>query len=83
MTNAEAINSMNNLNELISITESEHESVRMAIYALEKQIPKRVNYFLEDHTFETTCCGIDVTNEDYKYCPECGQLLGEVVEVEE
>lgn len=83
MTNAEAINSMNNLNELISITESEHESVRMAICALEKQIPKRVNHFLEEDTFETTCCGIDVTNEDYKYCPECGQLLGEVVEIEE
>lgn len=35
MTIGKAIASMNNLNELISITESEHESVRMAIEALE------------------------------------------------
>ena len=29
------------------------------------------------------CCGTDVTNEDCKYCPECGQLLGEVEEIGE
>ena len=40
-------------------------------------------HFTDDDTFETSCCGIDVTNEDYKYCPECGQLLGEVEEVRE
>lgn len=58
------------------------EIQKMAVVALEKQIPKKVYHFLEDDTFETTCCGIDVTNKDYKYCPECGCLLGEVEEVE-
>lgn len=82
MTIGKVINSMYNLNELISVTESEHESVRIAIQALEKQIPRRVNHFLEDDTFETTCCGTDVTNKYYNYCPECGQRLGEVQEIE-
>lgn len=49
--------------------------------SLEKQIPKKVIHFLEDDTFETTCCGADITNEDYEFCPYCGQLLGEVEEV--
>lgn len=49
--------------------------------ALEKQIPKEIYHF-DDNTFETSCCGIDVTNEDFKYCPECGQLLGGVEEIE-
>ena len=35
MTNEEAIKSMRNLDDVISITESEHESVKTAIYALE------------------------------------------------
>lgn len=50
--------------------------------AREKQIPKKIYHFVDDNTFETSCCGIDVTNEDFKYCPECGQLLGEVEEIE-
>ncbi len=53
-----------------------------AIEALEKQISKKVYHFLDDDTFETTCCGIDVTNKDYNYCPNCGCKLGEVEEVE-
>lgn len=59
------------------------EAKKMAIQALERQIPKKVYHFTDDDTFETSCCGTDVTNKDYKYCPECGQLLGEVEEVEE
>ena len=54
----------------------------MAIKALEKQIPKEIYHF-DDNTLETSCCGIDVTNEDFKYCPECGQLLGGVEEIED
>ena len=53
----------------------------LAIQALEKQIPKKVYHFTDDDTFETSCCGTDVTNKDYRYCPECGQLLGGVEEV--
>ena len=78
-----AIKSMRNLDDVISITASEHESVRMAISALEKQIPKKVYHFLEDDTFETTCCGYDVTNQGFNYCPNCGQSLGKIEEVEE
>ena len=61
----------------------EKQALTMAIQALEKQIPKNVYHFTDEDTFETSCCGTDVTNEDYKYCPECGQLLGEVEEVRE
>lgn len=53
----------------------------MAIRALEKQVPKKVYHFIDDDTFETFCCGTDVTNKDFKYCPNCGQKLGEVEEV--
>ena len=43
----------------------------------------KVYHFIDDDTFETTCCGTDVTNKDFKYCPNCGQKLGEVEEVGE
>lgn len=49
--------------------------------AIDKQIPKKVYHFIDDDTFETSCCGTNVTNKDYKYCPECGQFLGEIEEV--
>lgn len=58
------------------------KSLEIAIKALEKQIAKEVYHFIDDNTLETSCCGIDVTNEDFKYCPECGQLLGGVEEIE-
>ena len=41
MNEIEVIKSMRNLDDVISITETEHESVKMAISALEKQIPKK------------------------------------------
>lgn len=53
------------------------------VEALKKQVPNKVYHFKDDDTFETTCCGIDVTNEDYNWCPNCGQLLGEVEEIED
>lgn len=58
-----------------------YEAMELAVEALEKQVPKKVYHFIDDDTFETSCCGTDVTNEDCKYCPECGQLLGEVEEI--
>ena len=60
-----------------------YEAMELAVKALEKQIPKTIYNFVDDDTFETSCCGIDITDEDYRYCPECGQLLGEIEEVEE
>lgn len=80
MTVQEVLESWNG--SAIPKDELEREAHKIVKNALNKQIPKRVNHFLEDDTFETTCCGIDVTNEDYKYCPECGQLLGEVEEID-
>lgn len=67
----------------IELAEIYRNHNKAAIQALKKQIPKEVNYFIDDDTFETTCCGTDVTNTDYTYCPNCGCLLGEVVEVKE
>ncbi|MDF2510448.1 MAG: hypothetical protein K0S04_314 [Herbinix sp.] len=59
------------------------ECLRKAIYAINKQVPKKVYHFLDADNFETTCCGIDITNTDYNFCPNCGCELGEVEEVEE
>lgn len=77
-------------NEAIKILKDEHsygyelnKACLIAIKALEKQVPKKVYHFIDDDTFETTCCGTDVTNEDFKYCPNCGSLLGEVEELKE
>lgn len=44
--------------------------------------PQKVLHFLEDDTFETTCCGTDITNQVYNFCPICGCELGEIEEVE-
>ena len=60
----------------------QRKQMPIVISALEKQIPKKVYHFLEDDTFETTCCGYDVTNQDFNYCPNCGQSLGKIEEVE-
>lgn len=85
----EAIKIMHEIKELPYLGERlmdwkyHNEAVDIAISSIEKQVPKKVIHYLKDDKFETTCCGIDVTNEDYKYCPECGQLLGEVEEVNE
>lgn len=87
MTENEAIKKLNMLDEALNFQRYDADecscALQMAIQALEKQIPKKVYHFTEDDTFETSCCGIDVSNEDFKYCPECGQLLGEVEEVRE
>ena len=91
MTEQEAIKNFQGENKILSqyaetkfqkeVFAKKIERNNMAIKALEKQIPKEIYHF-DDNTFETSCCGIDVTNEDFKYCPECGQLLGGVEEIE-
>ena len=55
----------------------------LAIKALNRELAKKVYHFLDDDTFITTCCGTEVTNTDYSFCPNCGCELGEVEEVEE
>lgn len=70
---------------LIKSPQRQYKQIRYAIdtavRSIEKQIPKKVYYFVGDDSFEGTCCGIDLTNKDYKYCPQCGNMLGEVEEV--
>ena len=68
------------INKIATINCDDEE--RKEIYlACRKQIPKTVYNFVDYDEFETTCCGINISNQDYKYCPECGCLLGEVEEV--
>jgi len=40
-------------------------------------------YHTENDDFITHCCGTDITNTDYKYCPDCGSKLGEIIEISE
>ena len=75
MENQEAIKSMHNLDELISITESEHESVRMAIVALEKQIPKKPIGSMNVIGVYCPGCKKVWVNSNYDYCHRCGQAI--------
>ena len=69
------IKSMRNLDELISITESEHESVRMAISALEKQIPKKIiPKVFEDGYIGCPSCKNKLFDNQL-FCDRCGQRL--------
>lgn len=65
----EAIKSMHNLNMVLSITDSERESVNMAIEALEKQIPQKP--VIKDDAYE------NYTSEPIQayVCPSCGEVL--------
>lgn len=72
----EAIKSMYNLNMVLSITDSERESVNMAIAALEKQIPKK-----PEKKKELVFCDLDngrheSGKKDVFYCPTCGESVG-------
>lgn len=51
------------------------------VEVLKKQIPMTVYHFKDYDTFETSCCGFDVTNQEYNFCPNCGQQLGNVEEI--
>jgi len=39
-------------------------------------------YHTEKDDFITQCCDTDITNTDYKYCPDCGSKLGEIIEIQ-
>lgn len=66
------------------------DALKLAIEALEKQIPKKTHYPDENGFYECGACrGIaimqeDTTTEDNHYCPYCGNRLDWVSdEVEE
>lgn len=50
----------------------------ITIAALEKQVPVKVDHNTDYDFFTCSNCGIDITNTDYKYCPECGRQFGEI-----
>lgn len=73
MTEQEAIKSMNNIIEYWTYRPSEVEAAKLAISALEKQIPKKV-------TYEGFCPNCNTQYPLYppslnKYCGNCGQKL--------
>ena len=77
----EAIKSMRNLDDVISITASEHESVKQAIAALEKQIAKKpITLLIGDGLSEIVLCNACeyvVGHWEVKpnYCPDCGTKI--------
>ena len=68
------------------VTDVNAPDLKMAIKALEKQIPKKPTYegdgYAPDGMFiwgewMCPCCGrrYEVDYDDYDYCPDCGQKL--------
>ena len=61
------------------------EFLKIAIEALEKQVPKEPNYEGDGYSdgklvYDTWICPncgkyYEVDYDDYKYCPECGQAI--------
>ena len=87
MTREEAIRTLCNT-AFVGVKGNEYkvaEAVRLAVEAIEKQIPKTPNYEGDGYwdgelvydTWICPNCGKDyeVDYEDYKYCPECGQAI--------
>lgn len=77
MTNQEAINVLEKYAKLPK-SETVIAAYQMALSALEKQIPKKVNISLKGTTgWNTKChcpnCHSFISNG--KYCSECGQAL--------
>ena len=76
---------METLKFLLSIERHHKEPLRMAIEALEKQVPKEPDYEGDGYwdgelvydTWICPNCGKDyeVGYDNYKYCPECGQAI--------
>ena len=74
MTNEEAIE---NLKYLISddCTDTQHDfvkEIKIAIEALEKQIPKKP--YWEYGVWHCKSCGLYIFSDEY-FCPDCGQAI--------
>ena len=74
MTNEEAIE---NLKYLISddCTDTQHDfvkEIKIAIEALEKQIPKKP--YWENGVWHCKSCGLYIFSDEY-FCPVCGQAI--------
>lgn len=87
MTNERAIEILNpEHREHYKSIEAVNEACRMAISALEKQIPKKPDYEGDGYDengeliYDTWICPhcnheYEVEYEDYAFCPNCGQAL--------
>ena len=90
MTNEEAIKVLNTIDNCLKGNgyDWEHEGIKTAIQALEKQIPKKPMFRHYGPYIKITCpagCRVQVTPRD-KYCSECGQRIdwgGQSIESEE
>lgn len=87
MTNEEAIKSLQNIIEYWTCKPSEVEAAKLAIQALEKQMPKKLDYEADGYgangelLYDTAYCPncnrlFEVYyDNDKEFCPNCGQAL--------
>lgn len=87
MTNKEVKNNfVQNLAENAYINMCSAEEMKIAIEALEKQIPKKPDLIGDGYddngnlvydTWTCPCCETqyELDYDDYKFCPECGQKI--------
>lgn len=87
MTTQEVKNNfVQNLAENAYITMCSAEEMKVAIEALEKQIPKKPDLLGDGYddsgnlvydTWTCPCCETqyELYYDDYKFCPECGQAI--------
>lgn len=87
MTNEEAIEILKHEHDYAQLLSYVNEALRLAISALEKQIPKKPKKKEENQYsafYDCPCCGgylvskIDgelCGGQEYKYCCRCGQAL--------
>lgn len=75
MTNEEAIKTFLPIVDNEAFADYFQDACRLAVQALEKQIPKLAKYEGFNNVPHPTCavCGC-VLWKDYVYCPHCGQL---------
>ena len=79
MTNEEAYNLISEMLEMSLLTPQEYEALKIAKEALEKQIPKKVEFIDDDHGGRLRCTACYATVKCYNqyapHCPICGQRL--------
>ena len=68
-----AIRGLNNIVEFWCNRPEEIETAKLAIEALEKQIPKKVDSEYDEKT--CTVCDEDILSYYANYCENCGQKL--------
>lgn len=78
MTNEEAIEILKHEHDYAQLLSYVNEALKMAISAIEKQTPKKVNISLKGTTGWNTKCHCPICHSMVshgKYCANCGQAL--------